>query len=79
MTTFSQPLQVHNAWLDYNCNGFMNAYFVKHPNEQRSLHEVVEIKEDMVTNFQTMKQLSQFDMDYRRNMTQLKSLLLSKQ
>ncbi|MDN3700733.1 hypothetical protein QWY96_07195 [Vibrio artabrorum] len=57
----------------------MNAYFVKHPNEQRSLHEVVEIKEDMVTNFQTMKQLSQFDMDYRRNMTQLKSLLLSKQ
>lgn len=79
MTTFSQPLQVHNAWFDYNYNGAMNAYFVKHSDEQRSLHEIVEIKEDMVTNFQTMKQLSQFDMDYRRNMTQLKSLLLSKQ
>ncbi len=80
LTLSSLLIQMHEPFIKYHdSKNRVNAYFIKHPNEQRSLHEIVEIKEDMITNFQTMKQLSQFDMDYRRNMTQLKSLLLSKQ
>ncbi len=79
LTLNSLLSHMHEPFIRYHdSNNRINAYFAEHPDEPRSLHEIVEIKEDLISTYQTMNQLSQLDMDYRKNMVQLKSLLLSK-
>ena len=70
-------IQMHDPFIKcHDSKNRVDAYFAKYPNEQRALHEIVEIKEDIVVTFKMMNQLSQLDMNYRRNMAKLKSLIL---
>ncbi len=72
--------QMHSPFVQYHdSQGRVDIYLSKNPNEQRSLFAIPEIKEDLMTTTQMWLTLGQIELDYKRNMTSLKSLLLSKQ